>query len=107
MQQTLPPQPDGLTHLAWCLLVAIRLAERDGQISTPLHTHLFIMRWLANAQKHKVFPKERAPDILWLQAQGKKYGFAAKLRQKVEYIYSSGTGQLAEQSDLSRAFCAE
>ncbi|WGE30860.1 DUF2913 family protein (plasmid) [Edwardsiella tarda] len=102
MQQTLPPQPDGLTHLAWCLLVALRLAERDGQIATPLQTHLFIMRWLATAQKHKVFPKERAPDILWLQAQGKKYGFSAKLRQKVEYIYCSGASLLTEQSDLFR-----
>ncbi|EKS7814743.1 DUF2913 family protein [Edwardsiella piscicida] len=102
MQQILLPQPDGLTHLAWCLLVALRLAERDGQIATPLQTHLFIMRWLATAQKHKLFSKAQAPDILWLQAQGKKYGFSAKLRQKVEYIYCSGAGLLAEQSDLFR-----
>ncbi|MGR3755367.1 DUF2913 family protein [Edwardsiella anguillarum] len=102
MQQTLPPQPDGLTHLAWCLLVAVRLAECDGKITTPLQTHLFIMRWLATAQKRKIFSKAQAPDILLLQAQGKKYGSSAKLRQKVEYIYCSGAGQLAEQSDLFR-----
>ncbi|WP_253684612.1 DUF2913 family protein [Edwardsiella tarda] len=85
--------------------MAVRLAERDEQMPPPLQTHLFIMRWLATAQKRKVFSKAQAPDILWLQAQGKKYGFLAKLRQKVEYIYyiyCSGAGLLAEQSDLFR-----
>lgn len=102
MQQPASSPPDGLTHLAWCLLVALRLAERDGQSMTSVQTHLFIMRWLATAQKRKIFPKERAADILWLQNQGKKYGYTANLRQKVEYIYDSGTDHLAEQSDLFR-----
>lgn len=53
------------------------------------------MRWLANAQKRKVFPRSVAADILWLQAQGKLYGFRANLRGKVEYIYRASAGALA------------
>lgn len=41
-------------------------------------------------------------DILWLLDQGKRYGFAAKLDRKVEYIWRSTTGELAKQSVLFR-----
>lgn len=43
-----------------------------------------------------------APDILWLINQGKRYGFAAKLERKVEYIWRSTTGELVKQSVLFR-----
>lgn len=75
-----------LAHLAWCLLVAVRMAQREGRAVTDLQQHLFIMQWLATAQKRRLFPKSVAPDILWLTGQGKRYGFAAKLHSKVEYI---------------------
>lgn len=66
-----------LAHLAWCLLVALRMEQHDGRATSDVQQHLFIMRWLANAQKHKRFPRSVAADILWLQAQGKLYGFRA------------------------------
>lgn len=34
--------------------------------------------------------------------QGKKYGFAAKLSHKLDYLYRSTSGVLAQQSDLFR-----
>lgn len=91
-----------LAHLAWCLLVALRLEQHDGRATSAVQQHLFIMRWLANAQKRKLFPRSVAADILWLQAQGKLYGFRANLRSKVDYIYRSSSGTLASQSDLFR-----
>ncbi|MBB1585076.1 DUF2913 family protein [Serratia sp. OS31] len=91
-----------LAHLAWCLLVALCIEVNDGRSASGLQQHVFIMRWLANAQKRKLFPRTVAADILWLQAQGKLYGFRANLRGKVEYIYRSSAGALTSQSDLFR-----
>lgn len=91
-----------LAHFAWCLLVAIKLAKFDGLASTKTNEHLFIMRWLGNAQKRKLFPKSVAPDIIWLQGMGKKYSYSANLRSKVEYIWHSSTGAIKEKNDLFR-----
>ena len=81
-----------LGHLAWCLLTALQLAKQDGKDQTPMNQHLFIMLWLAGAQKQKRFPKSVAIDIQWLLNQGKTYGFGAKLKEKVDYLYRSCTG---------------
>lgn len=91
-----------LGHLAWCLLAALQLAKQDGKTQTPMNQHLFIMQWLAGAQKQKRLPKSVAIDIQWLLNQGKTYGFGAKLKEKVDYLYRSCTGVLKDQSDLFR-----
>ncbi|TBL64326.1 DUF2913 family protein [Hafnia paralvei] len=91
-----------LGHLAWCLLIALQLAKQDGKAQTPMNQHLFIMQWLAGAQKQKRFPKSVAIDIQWLLNQGKTYGFGAKLKEKVDYLYRSCTGVLKDQTDLFR-----
>ncbi|HEJ9059028.1 TPA: DUF2913 family protein [Serratia fonticola] len=46
-----------LTHLAFCALVALQTAVQDGAVTSPMAEHLFIVRWLTTAQKHKRFPK--------------------------------------------------
>lgn len=91
-----------LAHLAWCLLTSVRLAQKEGKAQSSLEQHVFVMQWLLTAQKRKLFPKCVAPDIIWLLAQGKKYGFGANLLKKVEYIYRSSAEELAAQSDLFR-----
>lgn len=91
-----------LGHLAWCLQAALQLAKQEGKALTPMNQHLFIMQWLASAQKQKRFPKSVAIDIQWLLNQGKTYGFGAKLKEKVDYLYRSCTGVLKDQSDLFR-----
>lgn len=91
-----------LAHLAWCLLTSVRLAQKEGKAHSSLEQHVFVMQWLLTAQKRKLFPKSVAPDIIWLLAQGKKYGFGANLLKKVEYIYRSSAEELAAQSDLFR-----
>ncbi|UIA90997.1 DUF2913 family protein [Erwinia tracheiphila] len=59
-----------LAHLAWCLLVAVKLSQKQGKIRTDLQIHMFIMQWLTTAQKRKLFPRSVAQDILWLINEG-------------------------------------
>lgn len=88
--------------MCWCLLVAVKMARRAGKIALDLQEHLFIMQWLANAQKRHLFPKIVANDIAWFMAQGKKYGYGTTLYNKVEYVFHSSTGALADKSALFR-----
>ncbi|CAD6175563.1 MULTISPECIES: DUF2913 family protein [Enterobacteriaceae] len=106
MTELTTKRPDTeLAHLAWCIIVAVKLARKEGKSLTPLQTHMFIMQWLSTAQKRKLFPKSLAPDILWLQEQGKQKGPSARLYSKVEYIWLASSGELASQSTLFRFTC--
>lgn len=91
-----------LAHLAWCLLVAVKLSQKQGKLRTDLQIHMFIMQWLTTAQKRKLFPRSVAQDILWLIHEGKRYGFSAKLHRKLEYIWRASSGELLKQSVLFR-----
>lgn len=91
-----------LSHLAFCALVALALERRSGGASTPYAETLFLIRWLATAQKQRRFPKSVAIDIRWLLERGRRHGAAAKLRQHLEYLWHSCSGDIAEQSDLFR-----
>ncbi|HAT6805127.1 TPA: DUF2913 family protein [Citrobacter freundii] len=99
-------RPDSeLAHFAWCLIVAVKIARKEGRALTTLQTHMFIMQWLSTAQKRKLFSRSLAPDIIWLQDQGKCLGSAARLYSKVEYIWLVSSGELASQSTLFRFTC--
>ncbi|MGP2740497.1 DUF2913 family protein, partial [Serratia nevei] len=91
-----------LSHLAFCALAALGLARQDGIVGTPYAENLFLIRWLATAQKQKRFPRSVAVDIIWLLERGRKHGPAGKLRQHLEYLWRSCSGNLAAQSDLFR-----
>ncbi|WP_282677521.1 DUF2913 family protein [Serratia marcescens] len=91
-----------LSHLAFCALVALALERQSGGASTPYAETLFLIRWLATAQKQKRFPRSVAMDICWLLERGRRHGAAAKLRQHLEYLWNSCTGNIGEQSDLFR-----
>lgn len=91
-----------LSHLAFCALAALGLARQDGAVSTPYAENLFLIRWLATAQKQKRFSKSAAVDIQWLLERGRRHGPAGKLRQNLEYLWRSCSGNLAAQSDLFR-----
>ncbi|SQA65441.1 MULTISPECIES: DUF2913 family protein [Enterobacteriaceae] len=71
MKVSIPKRPtEELTHLSWCILVAVGFARQEGR---AVSTHMFIMQWLLAAQKHKQYPRTLASDIIWLQEQGKQY----------------------------------
>jgi len=106
MKLTPPLQPDqtvtDLAHLAWCALVALRLTQRDGQSLSPLMAHTFLVRWLATAQKQRLFPRNVADDIESLLRLGRQKGPAAGLQKRLEYLYESCSIPVTHQSDLLR-----
>ncbi|ELQ9310802.1 DUF2913 family protein [Serratia marcescens] len=91
-----------LSNLAFCALVALSIARQDGVAGTPLAEHLFLVRWLATAQKQKRFPKCVVIDIAHLLEQGRQKGPASKLREKLQSLWQSCTAPLTMQSDLFR-----
>ncbi|WP_439413137.1 DUF2913 family protein [Enterobacter ludwigii] len=100
----LPPEESmaDLAHFAWCALVSLRLAQRDGQALSPLTIHTFLLRWLGTAQKQRRFPRSVAEDIDNLLRLGRQKGPAAGLQQRLESLLQSCTEPLAQQSDLFR-----
>lgn len=91
-----------LAHFAWCALVALRTAQLDGQVLSPLSTHAFLMRWLNVAYKQKRFPRAIASDIEGLLRLGRSKGPAAGLNHRLEYLWASCRGPVLAQSDLYR-----
>lgn len=91
-----------LAHLAFCALVALQTAVQDRIVTSPMAEHLFIVRWLATAQKQKRFPKTVAIDIQLLLDKGRKQGNGAKLKSHLEYVWRSCSGEIRQQSDLFR-----
>lgn len=89
-------------HLAWCALIALHLAERNGIVRSDMQKNLFLTRWLATAQKQRRFCREVSSDIDWLLKQGRTLGIRAKLPQKLDSLYRSCTGKLSDQSGLFR-----
>ncbi|MEZ2603951.1 DUF2913 family protein [Kluyvera intermedia] len=91
-----------LAHLAWCGLVALKLARQDGLALSPLLTHTFLNRWLATAQKQKRFPKTVAIDITSLLDLSRRKGPGADLEKRLADLWQSCTEPVADQSDLFR-----
>ncbi|MDU9139211.1 DUF2913 family protein [Klebsiella aerogenes] len=91
-----------LAHFAWCALVALRTAQQEGQVLSPLSTHAFLLRWLTVAYKQKRFPRAIASDIESLVVLGRQKGLAASLFSRLEYLWSSCNGLVSAQSDLYR-----
>jgi len=89
-------------HLAWCALVALHLSRQDGTVNSDAQASLFLTRWLATAQKQRLFPREVAPDIEWLLKKGRTLGVNAKLGNKLDYLWRSCTGELSAQNDMFR-----
>lgn len=100
----LPPEESlaDLAHLAWCALVGLRLVQQDGQALSPLTIHTFLVRWLADAQKQRRFPRSVASDIDSLLRLGRQQGPAAGLLKRLEYLHQSCTEPVTQQSDLFR-----
>lgn len=101
---TLPPEQTvaELAHFAWCALVALRTAQQDGQVRSPLNIHTFLLRWLAVAYKQKRFSRAIASDIEGLLALGRMKGPAAGLLSRLQYLWHSCTEPVLQQSDLYR-----
>ncbi|MXP61342.1 DUF2913 family protein [Pantoea sp. Taur] len=89
-------------HLAWCALVALNMARKAGTVNSPAQENLFLCRWLATAEKRRLFRRELASDIRWLLKEGREKGLRADLPGKLEYLWRASNGDLLEQNDLFR-----
>lgn len=89
-------------HLAWCGLVALNIARQDGIVCSSAQENLFLCRWLATAEKKRLFRRELASDILWLLKEGREKGLRADLPGKMEYLWRASHGDLLDQNDLYR-----
>lgn len=89
-------------HLAWCGLVALYMARQAGAVSSPAQENLFLCRWLATAEKKRLFRRELANDIRWLLKEGREKGLQADLPGKLEYLWRASSGDLLAQNDMFR-----
>ncbi|KHJ69210.1 hypothetical protein QU24_04580 [Pantoea rodasii] len=89
-------------HLAWCGLIALNMARQAGTVSSASQENLFLCRWLATAEKKRLFRRELANDIRWLLKEGREKGLRADLPGKLEYLWRASTGDLLAQNDLFR-----
>ncbi|MDK4218986.1 DUF2913 family protein [Pantoea agglomerans] len=89
-------------HLAWCGLVALNMARQSGMVSSPAQENLFLCRWLAKAEKKRLFRRELAGDIRWLLKEGREKGLRADLPGKLEYLWQASSGDLLAQNALFR-----
>lgn len=90
------------SHLAWCGPMALQNARADGEVSLPAQENLFLVRWLALAEKQRRFSRELAGDISWLLKEGRGKGVHADLPGKLNYLWRAGCGSLEAQNDLYR-----
>lgn len=89
-------------HLAWCGLIALNMARQSGMVNSPAQENLFLCRWLATAEKKRLFRRELANDIRWLLKEGREKGLRADLPGKLEYLWRASSGDLLAQNDLFR-----
>jgi hypothetical protein len=89
-------------HLAWCGLIALNMARHSGVVNSPAQENLFLCRWLANAEKKRLFRRELAGDIRWLLKEGREKGLQADLPGKLEYLWRASSGELFAQNDMFR-----
>ncbi|MBK4771914.1 MAG: DUF2913 family protein, partial [Pantoea sp. Morm] len=86
-----------VSHLAWCGLIALHTAHRDGIATSPAQDNLFLTRWLATAEKQRRFPRTLASDISWLLKEGREKGLRADLPGKLDYPWRAGHDNLQGQ----------
>lgn len=78
------------------------MARQSGVVSSPAQENLFLCRWLANAEKKRLFRRELAGDIHWLLKEGREKGLQANLPGKLEYLWQANSGSLLAQNDMFR-----
>ncbi len=89
-------------HLAWCALVSLCMAQREGKAQSLSEENLYLIRWLAEARRQHRFSRGVAYHMNWLLEEGRALGVRAALRCKLEYIWDSCSGALDELNGAER-----
>ncbi|EEI4450204.1 DUF2913 family protein [Salmonella enterica subsp. enterica serovar Braenderup] len=91
-----------LESFSWAALVAMKMACREGTITSDFSEHVFIMNWLTTARKRKLFPQAVSSEIDYLINDGRMKGHNSGLRKKLEYIYSCCQKDISKQAAYFR-----
>ncbi|HGP1599996.1 TPA: DUF2913 family protein [Salmonella enterica] len=83
-------------------MIALHLARQEGHVHSESQENLFLVRWLAGAEKQRRFSRDVATDIRWLLREGRSLGIRARLRSKLEYLWRAGSGDILAQTDMFR-----
>lgn len=62
---------ENLESFSWAGLVAMKMAWREGNITSDFSEHVFIMNWLTTARKSKLFPQAASSEIDYLINDGR------------------------------------
>ena len=89
-----------LGSFAWRAVVALRLAQCDGQVQSPLMAHAFLMRWLATAQRQKRFSRAIANELKELMWSGRQKGAGTHFQLQLEGLLNARNGSVNQQSEL-------
>jgi len=76
-------------HFYYCATIAACMARQYGEINSPFSSHVFMMRWLSNAEKKRLFDRNVSREITWLISQGRERGPSVGLEALVFNIYKA------------------
>lgn len=92
-----------LGRMAFCALVALKLAQADGKTGCSLQAeNIFLVRWLQTALKQKRFHRCVAGDLVWLSGHGRQHPVTAELRRRLEFLWRSCCCEVQAQTPLFR-----
>ncbi|EDC6299179.1 DUF2913 family protein [Salmonella enterica subsp. enterica serovar Newport] len=91
-----------LESSSWAALVAMKMAWREGNITSYFSEHVFIMNWLVTARERKLFPQTVSSEIDYLINDGRMKGHNPGLRTKLGYIYSCCQKDISKQAAYFR-----
>lgn len=74
-------------HFYYCLLIALKLARQERQLFSVQNKNVFILKWLNDARKNKLFPKDADAEITWLTYKINTAGDNLDPENMLEEIY--------------------
>ncbi|MEZ3499843.1 DUF2913 family protein [Pantoea sp. KPR_PJ] len=93
-------QSQAIAHFAWCALIALHIARKEGAIDTLHAEHVFLLKWFGNALRQHTFNECTEAEIRWLLHQALMFGQPFNLPGKLNLLWNASSGAIEEGSDL-------
>ncbi|WP_338556529.1 hypothetical protein [Erwinia sp. E_sp_B04_7] len=77
-------------HFYYCIIIAVRIYERQVLITTPAQTSRFLLKWLHNAQCNKNFSADLSGELIWLRNKIVREGVKVDYLPVLNNIYQQG-----------------
>jgi len=91
-----------ISHIAWCALIALNLAEQEGRITKTENENTFLSSWLNTALVEKRFDHGANQEIHWLISQCNRVDSDAGVKHKLTILWNDSCGKINKESDLLR-----